>query len=93
VIFWGNKFLPGLGDRYLARTGYSSQQTEEPRDPQRVDNLYAPLPGDAGAHGAFGHRAHARSIQFTLNTHRGISALVLAALGIAAGAALSRLRS
>jgi NAD(P)-dependent dehydrogenase (short-subunit alcohol dehydrogenase family) len=93
VIFWGNKFLPGLGDRYLARTGYSSQQTEEPRDPQRVDNLYAPLPGDAGAHGAFGHRAHARSIQLTLNTHRGISALVLAALGIAAGAALRRLRS
>lgn len=93
AILWGNKFLPGLGDRYLARTGYSSQQTDEPVDPMRRNNLYAPLPGDAGAHGGFDDRAHARSIQLAMNTHRGITALVLAALGIAAGAAVRRLRA
>jgi NAD(P)-dependent dehydrogenase (short-subunit alcohol dehydrogenase family) len=35
----GNKLAPGLLDRYLARTGYSSQQTGQRRDPARPANL------------------------------------------------------
>ncbi len=31
-----NKFAPALLDRYLARTGYSSQQTSEPAEPGRA---------------------------------------------------------
>src|SRR5690348_4220960 len=30
VAIWGNKFASGLLDRYLARTGFDSQQTDEP---------------------------------------------------------------
>lgn len=58
----GNKFFPGYIDRYLARTCYDAQQTDEPEVPGRPDNLFEPLPGDAGAHGAFDRRARERSL-------------------------------
>src|SRR5207237_316335 len=35
AVIWGNKLAAGLGDRYLARTGYDSQQTDEPADPDQ----------------------------------------------------------
>src|SRR5699024_3101075 len=41
----GNKVLPGYLDHHLARTGYKGQQTNEPEDPGRKDNLWEPLPG------------------------------------------------
>ncbi|HET9598750.1 MAG TPA: SDR family oxidoreductase, partial [Anaeromyxobacteraceae bacterium] len=53
----GQRLFPGLLDRYLGRTGYASQQTDEPAAPGRPDNVDAPLPGDRGAHGAFDARA------------------------------------
>lgn len=59
----GNKIVPGLLDHYLGRTGYASQQTGEPEDPHRPDNLWKPVPGDHGAHGTFGRRAHRRSYE------------------------------
>ena len=59
-----NRVLPGLLDRYLARTGYDSQQTGEPEPPGQPDNLWQPrdeAPGtDHGAHGEFDSRAHPR---------------------------------
>lgn len=57
-----NKVAPGLLDRYLARTGYDSQQTDEPVERDRADNLWAPVAGDHGAHGRFDTRAHRRSL-------------------------------
>src|SRR5438874_597039 len=57
AAIWGNKIASGLFDRYLARTGYDAQQTDEPADPDRPDNLWAPLPGDHGAHGRFTSRS------------------------------------
>jgi NAD(P)-dependent dehydrogenase (short-subunit alcohol dehydrogenase family) len=53
----GNRLFPGFYDRILALYGYDSQQTREPADPDRRDNLDAPLPGDHGAHGTFDNRA------------------------------------
>jgi short-subunit dehydrogenase len=64
------RLVPGLLDVYLGRTGYRSQQTREPADPDRPDNLDEPLPGDLGTHGGFDHRAHARSPQAWLSAHR-----------------------
>jgi short-subunit dehydrogenase len=59
-----NRFAGGLLDRYLARTGFSSQQTDEPRDPDQPTNLWVPADGphgrDFGAHGQFDDRAHDR---------------------------------
>src|SRR4051794_12262910 len=57
-----NRFAGGLLDRSLARTGFSSQQTGEPRDPDEPANLWKPADGrdgrDFGAHGAFDDRSH-----------------------------------
>jgi short-subunit dehydrogenase len=67
-----NKFAAGLLDRYLARTGYKSQQTSEKVPPGRPDNLWEPLDGDAhdhGAHGIFDSRAHASSPQLWASHH------------------------
>lgn len=77
---WGEKFIPGLLDYYLASKGYSAQQTDDPVDPNRPSNLWEPLPGDHGAHGIFDRRAKARSLQQWVTTHRGWMALAGAAL-------------
>ncbi len=81
----GNSFFPGAGDRYLARNGYDAQMLDEPEESGRPDNLWHPLPGDAGAHGAFDDRAITSSAQFELNKHRG---WIAAAAAILLGAAL-----
>jgi hypothetical protein len=79
-----NKLAPGLLDRYLGRTGYRSQQTDRPRDPDRPANLWAPVPGDHGAHGRFDDRAHPRSLQLAATTHRGwIGAAAVGLAGLA----------
>src|SRR5690349_20351129 len=50
-----NAIAPGLLDRYLARTGYTSQQTDEPRPADQPANLWQPADGarepDYAAHG------------------------------------------
>ncbi|MBD0348284.1 MAG: SDR family oxidoreductase [Thermoleophilia bacterium] len=79
----GNKLAPGLLDRYLARNGYAAQQTTEPVERDRRDNLAGALPGDRGAHGIFDGEAHARSLQFLTVTHP----RMLAAGAVAAAAA------
>ncbi|MFI2413841.1 SDR family oxidoreductase [Streptomyces sp. NPDC018947] len=90
----GQKLAPALLDRYLARTGYDSQQTDDPVDPARPVNLYAPVDGaagvDYGAHGLFDEEAHPRSLQFWLSRHRRPLAALAAAAAVATGAAARR---
>lgn len=77
-----NKITPGLLDHYLARTGYDSQQHDGAEDPNRPNNLWQPVPGDHGAHGSFGARAHNWSPQFWTSEHRGWIAAAVIAIGI-----------
>jgi len=78
----GNSVAPGLADRYLAHTGFESQQTDEPEDPDRPHNLWAPVDDtrDFGAHGRFDGRARETSWQLRLSKHRTTVALAAAAL-------------
>ncbi|HEY1646479.1 MAG TPA: SDR family oxidoreductase [Terracidiphilus sp.] len=76
---FGNKIAPSLADNFLARTGYESQQYDGSEDPNRPDNLYHPVPGDHGAHGAFGDRARTQSWEFEAEAH---AKWLAAALGI-----------
>jgi NAD(P)-dependent dehydrogenase (short-subunit alcohol dehydrogenase family) len=62
----GERIAPGLLDRYLARTGYDSQQTDEPLDGEREGNLFEPVSGGFGAHGRFDHRSRDRSLLLDL---------------------------
>jgi hypothetical protein len=80
IAIEANKFIPGHLDRYLARTGYDSQQTEERVDSSRPDNLFQPVHGNFGARGAFDARAWHGSMQFWLTRHRVLTGLVLAGL-------------
>ncbi|HEX5595499.1 MAG TPA: SDR family oxidoreductase [Micromonosporaceae bacterium] len=87
-----NKFIAGLLDHYLARTGFSSQQTSQPRDPQRPANLWDPVDGagerDFGAHGSFDARAHSQSLQQWLSRRRGMAtSLVTGLAGVGAAVA------
>jgi short-subunit dehydrogenase len=89
VAIIGNKAAPGLGDAYLARYGYESQQTSEPKDPEQPDNLWHPADNDRdfGAHGRFDSRARRRSRQTWLTEHRAatlIGALAAMAAFVAA---------
>jgi NAD(P)-dependent dehydrogenase (short-subunit alcohol dehydrogenase family) len=83
---FGNKLAPGLLDRYLAHMAFRAQQTDEPADPDRPDNLFQPVPGDFGAHGRFDDRAHSGSPELWLATHAR-ALLVGAAAAGAIGAA------
>ena len=83
----GQKFIPGLLDIYLGKTGYKSQQTPEREDPARRNNLYEPVDDlrDHGPHGTFGDRASGTSEEVWLDLHRawiiggaiGLGALIL----------------
>jgi len=87
---FGNKLAPSFGDRYLAKMGYDSQQYDGAADPNRPNNLYQPVPGDHGAHGAFDERARTWSLEAWLEENAGKLAAVLG-LGIA-GAAWTLMR-
>jgi len=90
----GSRLAPGwIGDRYLAKSGFDSQQTDEPADERRreTDYLFSPVPGDHGSHGPFGDEAKPRSRQVWAAEHRGaIAGAILAGAAAVAGAALSR---
>jgi NAD(P)-dependent dehydrogenase (short-subunit alcohol dehydrogenase family) len=86
----GNKLAPWVADRYLARTGYGGQQTDQPADDHRkqTDYLFSPVPGDHGAHGPFGDEAKPHSRQVWLAEHRrALAAAAGAGAAAAAGAA------
>jgi len=89
----GNKVAPGLLDHYLAKAAYDGQQTGEPEDPNRPDNLMEPVPGDHGAHGTFGSQASGTSPAFWAVKHRAVLGAVAGGfMAIAFAAALDALR-
>jgi NAD(P)-dependent dehydrogenase (short-subunit alcohol dehydrogenase family) len=87
----GDRIAAGLADRYLARAGYDAQQTSEPEDPRRPDNLWAPVDEerDFGAHGRFDGRARSASWELMFSKHRRAFATA-AAVVVAAGLFLTR---
>jgi hypothetical protein len=91
----GNKVLPGMLDHYLARAGYSGQQTPEPNDGEQPDNLWEPVDNDRdyGAHGAFDDRARNSSPEFWASKNREWLEVAAAGLaGVGLGVALRRLK-
>jgi NAD(P)-dependent dehydrogenase (short-subunit alcohol dehydrogenase family) len=91
VTILANRIAPGLLDRYLARAGYESQQSDRAA-PHAGPNLWAPADGpagDRGAHGAFDDISHPVSHQAALSRRRG---RVAAALGLGAAVAGALLR-
>jgi NAD(P)-dependent dehydrogenase (short-subunit alcohol dehydrogenase family) len=83
----GQKFIAPLLDRYLARVGYEAQQTDGVDPHDRPTDLWAPVPGDHGAHGRFDDRSRRFSLQTWASLNRGwiaVGAGCLAGLLVAA---------
>jgi hypothetical protein len=88
---WGNKLAPWLAERYLAATAVKGQLSDQPKPPDRRDNLFSPPPGDPGAHGPYDEKAHGRSVQLWMTKHRrAIGAGAAAAAGVAGAVVRSR---
>jgi NAD(P)-dependent dehydrogenase (short-subunit alcohol dehydrogenase family) len=91
---FAQKFAAPLLDRYLARTGYGSQQTGDLRALHGPGNLWHPgdeEPGeDHGAHGDFDNRSHQRSAQLWVAQHAVSAAEVVGTVASAASAAVTR---
>jgi NAD(P)-dependent dehydrogenase (short-subunit alcohol dehydrogenase family) len=91
-----NAVAPGILDRYLARTGFQSQQTDQPHRADAPANLWEPADDtgepDHGAHGRFDDRATSRSAQLWASQHHGLIAAGAATVLAGAGALAARLR-
>ena len=89
----GNAIAPGILDRYLAKTGFASQQVDRPQPKDHPVNLWEPADGpggrDFGSHGSFDDRAMNRSAQLWASQRHGTLALIGAA-ALAGAAILGR---
>lgn len=81
----GNRMISALLDLYLGRTGFSGQQTSVSSQEMAGDNLYSPVPGDHGSHGAFDDRSWSMSPQVWAQIHRHTLTRVAAGAGVVAG--------
>ena len=80
----GQKFIPGILDWYLGKTGYKGQQIKDtPQDPNAPNNLYNYVPGTWSARGKFSDRSRRTSweVWVSLNRHW----VLLGAAGLVAG--------
>lgn len=86
ATIFGNRIAAGVLDRYLALTGYDSQQTGEPAGNGRPSNLWQPVDAedgrDFGAHGSFDDEATTYSVQGWL-TRTGLVSPAIVNLGAA----------
>jgi len=80
IIIFGNKLFPWLGDRYLAKTGFKSQMTNEKIPADRPDNLFEPVEGDYAANGDFNDQAKSKSLQFQVSKYRNTILYALTAI-------------
>jgi hypothetical protein len=91
-----NAVMPGVLDRYLAKTGFKSQQTDQPQSPGAPANLWEPADGaggsDFGAHGEFDAKAHRTDPQLWASQHHGALTAAAGALVAVAGSMLARRR-
>lgn len=83
-----NAVAPGLLDRYLAKTGFSSQQDNRPVPADPPANLWQPADGPDGrdytAHGSFDAQSKDRSLQLLASQRHG--PLAAAGAGLLAAA-------
>ena len=90
----GNRVAGGVLDRYLARTGFASQQTDDPKPSDQPANLFEPADEhrDYGAHGLFDARASRHSPQAWASRHRRVLATAAATAALAGGRRTARQR-
>jgi short-subunit dehydrogenase len=78
-----NRLAPGLLDRYLAKTGYAGQLTQEAKPAGSPTNLFAAVPGPYGSHGRFDSKSRQASWEFALSRHRWLGLACTLVVGLA----------
>ena len=97
ATIFAQKFAAPVLDRYVARTGYASQQTGDMGALHGPGNLWHPEDEDAGedhgAHGVFDNKAHRSSMQLWVAQHiDSAAASAASAVGKAVGKAMDAIR-
>jgi NAD(P)-dependent dehydrogenase (short-subunit alcohol dehydrogenase family) len=88
------KMAPSFMDKYVSGGGWDGQMTPEPRDTTRPDNLFEPVAGDHGAHGAFDDKARDVAQWWYAEKYMpALKAVGWAALGLAVAKMLTRHRT
>ncbi|MDD7930709.1 SDR family oxidoreductase [Microbacterium sp. NM3R9] len=87
-LILGTRVAGRFLDWYLAKNAWEGQFAPDSTPSGAAPNLYEPVPGDHGAHGAFDDRARSGSIQTWAIRHRTplYAAAAAAASGVVAGA-------
>jgi len=85
---WGQRFIPGILDHLAARLAWDGQLYGGEPEPDRAVDLYEPVPGHQGAHGAFDSRAKDGSWELGLTMR---ASWLATAVSGAAGAAIRAL--
>lgn len=89
---WGQRLIPGLLDRYVARVAWDSQFVDRPND-QAGDILFDTLPGDPGAHGPYREGERGADLLMRLRRHpRGVLTAAVAVGACALAAVTSHAR-
>ena len=83
VAILANRIAPSLIDRYLAKSGYSGQLTDQDLPADAPANLNHPVPGPYGAHGRFDKR-HPRTGSWEMFTdrHKMVAYAAVAVVGV-----------
>jgi NAD(P)-dependent dehydrogenase (short-subunit alcohol dehydrogenase family) len=79
-----NALVPGVLDRYLAKTGYKGQQTKEAKRSDQPVNLWNPadVEKDFGAHGIFDAKSHRIDPQLWASHHHRLLSGIAALTGV-----------
>jgi short-subunit dehydrogenase len=89
----GEKVIPGLLDRYLAKAAWEGSMLPAAADPDQPDNFWEPVRRDLGAHGPFDRLARRFSIQLWATKNRAPLVAGLLATGVGLSALLLRGRA
>lgn len=92
---WGNRLLAGLMDRYLGRSAFEAQETQQPLPGgAREGNLFQSMGGDPGAHGRFDGKAHGRDpVLWAAERRRPLVGAAVAAAAISAAGIRALMRA
>jgi len=80
---WGQRLIPGLLDRYVARAGWEPQFVDQPNH-QMDDILFDTLPGDPGANGPYRERERGPDLAMRLRMNVGRAVAVTVGAGVVA---------
>lgn len=77
-----NNFFPSLADKFLAKKGYESQQTNEVKSADQPDNLFNSVQGLFEAHGRFDNKAIERDKFFECTKYIPFNYILAAIVGL-----------